>query len=327
MRHAIRGSAVFGLAVLLLLGMGQGCSSPPDDWAGATTRQKKVLASFAPLYSLAHAVAGDDAHVLCVLTTTGPHDYQASPTDAVKFKRADLALCVGLGFDERFMNRLKDSAYNKNLEVFEAGESLDHHLLLHMEHGAGHEGHNHKHGDHDPHIWLGPPQAIALTKHIAAKLGQIDPAHAKNYDERAAKLIAELTKLHEDGRKAFEGKKNKRIVTMHESLNYFAKAFGLEIVGSIQFRAGEEVSAPRLAELVKICQEKDVGVIAVEPQYSKAAAETLQKELQRKGLTVQLVEIDPLETAPRAEGSLNPDPAFYLRKLRENVERLAKAMP
>jgi ABC-type Zn uptake system ZnuABC Zn-binding protein ZnuA len=325
MQCAFRGLAGLGLASLLLLG--QGCSSPPDDWSGAKGNQKKVLASFAPLYSLAHAIAGDDAHVLCVLTTTGPHDYQASPTDAVKFKRADLALCIGLGFDERFMNRLKDSAYNKNLEVFEIGEVLDHHQLLHMEHGAGHEGHNHKHGEHDPHIWLGPRQAIALVKHIAAKLGQIDPAHKKSYDERAVKLAAELNQLHQDGMKAFEGKKNKRLVTMHESLNYFAKAFELEIVGSIQFRPGEEVSAPRLAELVKLCQEKNVGVIAIEPQYSKSAAETLQKELQRKGLSVQLVEIDPLETAPRVDGSLNPDPAFYLRNLRQNVERLAKAMP
>ena len=66
--------------------------------------------------------------------------------------------------------------------------------------------------------------------------------------------------------------------------------------------------------------------IIIEPQYAKGAAESLQQQLAREGVTVQLVEFDPMETAAAgADG--NPDPGLYLRRMRENIDHLAKALP
>src|SRR5262245_4601994 len=84
------------LVVLVLLLSLSSCTSMPDTWREAKPGQKKVLVTFAPLYSITHAVGGDDAYVLCMLTTNGPHSYQGAPTDLIMVNKADLFLYNGL---------------------------------------------------------------------------------------------------------------------------------------------------------------------------------------------------------------------------------------
>jgi ABC-type Zn uptake system ZnuABC Zn-binding protein ZnuA len=167
-----------------------------------------------------------------------------------------------------------------------------------------------------------------MAKIIADKLSEIDPANKKGYEARAEKFIDELKKLEEYGKAAFKDKKNKKIITMHEAFDYFAKAFDIEIAATIQKRPGADPDGASMKELVKLCQEQKVAVICVEPQYSKAQAEMLQTTLKGRGIDVQIVPLDPLETAPIAEGKTgNPDPGYYLKKMKENIDTLAKALP
>jgi ABC-type Zn uptake system ZnuABC Zn-binding protein ZnuA len=319
---------LFGLALALMAGILPGCSTAKDPWAGAKPGQKRVLASFPPLYSMAQKVAGEHAYVLCLLSTTGPHEYQAPSSDMLKLHRAELILTNGLGIDT-FMHKLVKGSMT-GAKVVALGDALPGKLLLHNEEAKeehkGHEGHHH-HGDHDPHVWLGPPQAIAMTGLIAEQLSALDPGHKKDYEKNAAALVAELEKLQEDGQALLKGKKNRCIVSMHESLGYFAKAFGLEVVDSLQVQPGVDPDSARLSKLAEKCKQKKVAVFAMEPQYSQNLAKRLQSELGFGGQKIQMVEIDPLETAPLAEGKSNPDPGFYLRKMRDNIETLAKALP
>ena len=44
-------------------------------------------------------------------------------------------------------------------------------------------------------------------------------------------------------------------------------------------------------------------------------------------MTVELVEVDPLETAPAATGAMVPDPAYYMQQMYNNIDNLAKALP
>ena len=77
----------------------------------------------------------------------------------------------------------------------------------------------------------------------------------------------------------------------------------------------------RFTDLVKLCIEKDVHLIAIEPQYrdqSKAAA-TLRDLLHEKNHPIELVEIDPLEAA----GAKEVDAGWYVRKMKANLDQLA----
>lgn len=316
-----------------------GCSPKPDVWKHAKPGQKKVLVSFAPLYCFAHAVAGDDAYVLSLLTTQGPHDYEGTPTDLFKINEADLYIYNGLTLDDVFTDKMLRNHKNRNLVSMAVGDVLNKmdkeikddkkKFLLkgdEIEHMHA-DGKMHKHGSQDPHIWLGPRQAKAITKIIAAKLGAIDPANAAKYEKRAGEFAKKLDDLQAYGDAAFKDKKSKNFISMHESLGYFGKEFlELEKVDSIQVSPGIDPDAKKIADLITLCKEKNIRVIAKEPQYSGKVPELIRDSLKRHGIELTIVEIDPLETA-QATNNGNPDPEFYLKKMRENIDTLAKALP
>ena len=318
-------SVLGGVLLLLVLGFA-GCSRAPDPWREAKAGQQRILATFPPLYCLTQAIAGDDAYVLCFLSTQGPHEFHFSPPDAVKAKGASLLVSNGLGLDDEFVRRIANFHAVPQLVV---GAELPKEMLLDLdddddepEPPGKHEAHHH-HDKTDPHIWLGPPQALLIADSIGKKLAEIDSAHADGYTKRTAQLKDQLKKLHEDGKERFKDKKSRKVLTMHDSFGYFAKAFGLEVAGSIRAQPDEPPPPARLAKLAAL---KQVTVITFEPQYSDATAKVLQEELQKKH-AVQLVEFDPLETAPVPEGSANPSPDYYLEKMRANIDNLAKALP
>jgi ABC-type Zn uptake system ZnuABC Zn-binding protein ZnuA len=311
-----------------------GCGAPPSPWEGVPGGAKHVLVSFPPLYCFTRSVAGPDAKVLCLLTTVGPHDYQPTAADALKVRKADLFLVNGLGLDD-FITRLVDSSGNTRVKVVRVAEAIPEKELLamdeedehdHKDKHAHQEAHGHSHGEHDPHVWLGLPQAVVMVNHIRDELIAIDPEHKSGYTRRAADYVQELQKLLEQGRKELEGKKNRRLITTHESLGYFARAFNLQIVGAIQVRAGVEPDAGKLKTLADLAKRDQVHVIAVEPQYMQArtGANALIREIGPQGKQVEVIEIDPLETIPHAadlhEGT-------YVSKIKANIDALAKALP
>jgi zinc transport system substrate-binding protein len=166
-----------------------------------------------------------------------------------------------------------------------------------------------------------------MTTIIADKLVAIDPSKEKNYRGREARYIAELKKLDEEGKEAFKGKDIK-MVTTHEAFDYFGKAFGIDIVGSIQKTPGLDPDSASNTELIALCKKKKVTIIAVEPQYDKSRGEALRKALADMNVTgIKVVTLDPIETADVGAGQkFNPDPGIYLTKMHENIKALKDAV-
>jgi ABC-type Zn uptake system ZnuABC Zn-binding protein ZnuA len=303
-----------------------GCHGGPDGWSDKPG--PKVIAYFPPIYSLAASVAGDDAQVISLLTNKGPHDYDPRASDARKLRRADLFLTIGLGLDDAVAEKLSRTCGNANLRLVELGERLPKEMLREGTCTCGHEldseaEHDHNHG-FDPHVWMGIPEAIAMVDIIRAQLSELDPAHAEQYKRRAEALTARLGELQSEGKARLEAKKEKaRLVTHHDSLYYFARCIGAEIVDAIEL-PGREPSSKRLKQLVNTCKSKNVRLIAVEPQYpSNKGAQAVLNELRLKGIDdPEFVELDPMETADQAD--LTPD--FYERHMRANIDRLAQVL-
>ena len=329
-RQVLRLAVMASVALSCVFWAG-GCGAPQSAWDNVPGGPKHVLVSFTPLYCFAKSVAGPDAKVLSLLTTVGPHDYQPTAADALKVRRADLFFINGLELDE-FVKKLVNSSGNRGLSIVEVGEAVPEKQLLAIDedehdHKPG-EGHHH-HGEHDPHVWLGLPEAVIMVECIRDNLCRIDPDHTDGYTKRAADYVKELEDLRKYGEKELGSKKNPRFIATHDSLRYFARSFNikpkLEIVGNIQVRAGVGVDAAQLKALAMLARENDIRVIAIEPQFVQAPteAEALKREMGPQGADVHVIEIDPLETVPRAD---ELDAGTYIKKMKANIDALAKAL-
>lgn len=324
----LKAAGVATLAVLPLVIFGCGGSTQTTqegEWPAKPG--PRVVVSFAPLYCFAASVAGDDAAVKNVMTTTGPHDFSPTESDAKLVSKADLFFVVGLGLDESKADLMKKGSGNEKLKIVELGEKIPEKQLCEgfCDHADKKDDPNHHH-DKDPHVWLSPDLAEVMVNAIRDELKAADPAHAAGYAQRAAAYVVKLRQLKQFGQAALKGKKDNRIISFHDSLNYFAECYGLEIRDVITVKPGQEPDAKKLQRTIRIATDetKPTRVIAVEPQYSTSnVGESLKKELAAKGVkNPVLVEIDTLETVKPDE--LDTD--WYEKKMGENLRALVGAL-
>ncbi len=296
--------------LLVAIGMG-GCLPPPDDWAGKGG-PPHVLVSFPPLYSFVKNVGGDHAGVISLCTTSGPHHFEGEAQDHRLLARADLLFANGLLLDDKFIDPLAQGRADSPQLLVKLGDGLPHDMLDKFE----------DEDRADPHVWLGIPQAKKMVEEIRDNLGRVDAAHKSDYEANAAKFKETLDRLHKYGQEQLKDKKDKPFISFHDSLHYFAKTYGLKIAAVIEIEPGVAPSPGDLERLLQTIQKENIHVIAVEPQYpSSGPAQTLKAELKSKGFPdIELVEIDPLETAEAKD--LTAD--LYERTMRQNIDNLAK---
>lgn len=327
-RILVLGIVLFAAALpLAIVGCsGGGTTKSGDPWDGSGTKPK-VVVSFAPLYCFAANVAGEDAVVKNVMTTTGPHDFNPTDTDIRLVTKADIFFIVGLNLDERQAELMKNGSGNSKLKVVELAEKLPKDKLLegHCDHADHKNNPDHKH-DKDPHVWLSPDFAVLMVNTIRDELIAADPAHKDGYESRAKAYVEKLEKLKTDGVAMLKDKKDNRIVTFHDSMTYFANTYNLDIRDVLTQKPGQEPDEKQFKKLIRICtdQTKPTRVIVTEPQYSTSnLGKKLQDELIAKGVKDPvLVEFDTLET-------VKPDdlkPEWYETKMRANLTALSGAL-
>src|SRR5262249_41956092 len=152
----------------------------------------------------------------------------------------------------------------------------------------------------------------------------VDPAHAENYRQRAEAFKAKL-----DGMTAKAAPLQNLpggLVTFHDSFKYFGRSFGIPIAGAIRGLQGEEISPAELKHQAMEFKAKNVRLIGVEPQYPPNAAKALADNMSAGGKSVQVIELDPLETGVPTPGrDYVLDKNYYLEKMNENLDRLTEA--
>lgn len=318
-------ATVIGVATIIV----GGCAKPVEPWPAG--KSPKLLASFPPIYSFVKNVADDDAAVLSVLDTVGPHDHQPTVEDLLIARQADVLFINGLHLDNKLADSIRGKSSNPRLEIVDLGDELETKIPFAAEQkGQMHHGHSHG-GEYDPHVWLGIPEAIHMVNDIRDKLKEKFPAKAKTYDRNAAEYVKQLDALHREGKAELSGIKaeDRKIIAFHDSLRYFARSFDFQILGVIEAKPGQEPSSAEFKNLVDLCKEKNVRLIAVEPQYPDFVAKRLVDNIAKAGVSgVKIVTIDPIETVnEEIDAAYQDGKDLYIRKMKQNITNLAKALP
>ncbi len=190
----------------------------------------------------------------------------------------------------------------------------------HDEHDEEEGGHDHHHGEFDPHVWMDPTLVAAWTEEIAEALAEVDPDHGSAYAERADALAVELHALDAWVRERVAAipRERRTLVTDHEVFGYFADRYGFTVLDTIipGFSTTAEPSARHLAGLREAIAEHGVPAIFVGLTVSSHVAQVVADDL-------------GIEVVSVYTGSLSePDgPASTYRDfIRTNVERIVAAL-
>ena len=247
----------------------------------------KVIASIVPVHSIVASVMGDVGTPELLLSgRNSEHTASLSPQQLSDLGKADVVFMIGSGLEHKLGQVSgSDAVGGKTFTPFPkppesrpcpcARAALS---RSHEEHeGEEHEGEEHEgeeHDDHDeailkfdPHVWLDPENAKAMTNAVAADLSKIDPDNAKTYEANATAYVASLDQLTAEISAETKPIQSKPFVVFHDAYQYFEKRFGLTAVGSISDVSAAAPSAKRLNEIRSKLEETKAICVFREPQF------------------------------------------------------------
>lgn len=172
---------------------------------------------------------------------------------------------------------------------------------------------SHDHGAYDPHTWVDPVLMGETVEYLADELAALDPTNAQMYQDNAAALQAELTRLHTEYQDRLANCSLSEVITSHEAFGYVGDRYDFEIHTIAGLSTQDTPSVTKLAELEGKAAE-GVGAILLEENSITAYGETLARET---GL--QTLSVNPI-------AYVIPAGADYFSLMRDNLTTFAVAL-
>ena len=294
--------ALGGAAVVALVGCGTGATPSSD---GRIT----VVTTTTVFADLVHQVGGDLVDVSSLVPRNGDvHTFEARPANVRAVASARLLVMNGLGLDD-WLSRTIENAAAEGTPVIRLGEAVPAGERIAADSAEGTPS--------NPHLWLAIPYAKGYVDRIATALADVDPAHAATYAGSAAAYDARLDGLDASIRARFAGvpEAKRRIVTFHDALPYFAREYGLTIVGVAVASPGQDPSAAQIAALVAAIRAAGVTAIFAERQFPTRLVDQLAVEA---GATV--------ESSLYSDSVGDPPEDTYLGIMAWDADRIAQAI-
>jgi manganese/iron transport system substrate-binding protein len=245
----------------------------------------RVVATTSILADVVRQVAGDQIEVQQLVPLgSDPHSYQMTPRDMGTIADSDILFVVGAGLEEFIDGSIERTGGNTRL--IEVSEGIE---LLEFDHEEEDEAHSEEdeHEEGDPHVWFDPNNVIYWVRGIERVLIQMDPLNSAIYAANAQAYIEQLEELDEWIKEQVTviPVENRKLVTDHLLLGYFAERYGFEQIGAVfpGYSTMAEPSAQEMAALEDSIREMGVKAVfvgnTVNPQVSQRIAEDTGTQL------------------------------------------------
>jgi zinc transport system substrate-binding protein len=304
--------AVVSVVAVFSVGACGGDGDQPDTSAA----EPDVVDVTAAFYPLEYVVAevGDGHVAVTNLTPPGgeSHDLELSARDAAALREADLVVYL-----DGFAPALDDVVAGLGAsQVFDVATAVDLNAERaeddHADEEPADEEHADEDGHGDPHFWLDPTRYADVADAVAARLGELAPAHADDFTANAATLRSELETLDAEFADGLADCASTDLVTSHTAFNYLAERYGLRQVGITGLSPSAEPAPGKLAEVTDFVEDHGVTTVFYETLVDPAVAETLAAET---GASTAV--LDPLEGL--TDSSAGGD---YFEVMRSNLASL-----
>ncbi|MGA2160367.1 MAG: metal ABC transporter substrate-binding protein [Dehalococcoidia bacterium] len=243
-----------------------------------SSSKKSIAVTYSILGSVVKELVGDKATVIVSIPNgLDPHEWEPSAKDIEVINKADLVIENGLGL-EGGMQKTLETAKSNGVRFFTASDYI---TVRHVGLGEGIPSGDPDQalGAADPHLWMDPvgmkSVVSALVPVLMKDLDMDVTVQAQDLEARLDALnnqvVTTVAAIPQDDRK---------LVTGHESMGYFAQRYGFKLVGVIvpSLSSQAEVSAADLAALKKAINDNHVKAVFTELGTSPAVAKAIGDE-------------------------------------------------
>ncbi|MDP9270194.1 MAG: metal ABC transporter substrate-binding protein [Chloroflexota bacterium] len=237
---------------------------------GSSAGTVNVVATTTVFADMVRNVGGSHVNVTSLVPKNGDvHTFEPRPSDVRAVANAQLLVMNGLGLDD-WLERTITNASKEGTPLVKLAVDLPGIGLL-----PGEEP-----GTQNPHLFMDPLYAEQYADRIAAGLKQVDPANSAAYDSNATAYKGTLEALDTWVREqvATIPQANRKLVTFHDAFPYYAREYGITIVGVAVDAPGQDPSAGYTAKLVDAIRAAAVKAIFSESQFPAKLVQQLASE-------------------------------------------------
>jgi ABC-type Zn uptake system ZnuABC Zn-binding protein ZnuA/ABC-type Mn2+/Zn2+ transport system permease subunit len=246
-----------------------GCSGSGKSAGGRVS----VVATTTQIADFTRAVGGRQVDVHQTLApNTDPHDYEPRPDDVTETAGAKLVFTSGDNLDA-WMRKVVDNSGGHPKVVDLSASNVGR--------VAG-ESNGPEASRYDPHWWHDPANAEAAVRAIRDALVRAAPRYRAQYQANAQRYLARLARLDAGIRGCFAAVPagQRKLVTSHDAFNYFARRYGVTIVGAIipSQTTQAQPSAGDIHALVEQVRREKVRAIFLESSVNPKLAQRVAEE-------------------------------------------------
>lgn len=225
----------------------------------------RVVTTNQILQDMVTHIGGDQVIATCLLPPgIDLHAFDPTPATVRTLVEADLLVINGYGLEAALDPILEHADYDGPVAVAASASRL-------LEVDPGPEPntpdrHDHDHGAIDPHAWHDLRNAVTYAEVIRDALIAINPGARDTYTRLTDLYIRELRTLDTWARRLLfslpEGRRS--LFVSHQGLEYFGRAYGLNIVTLVGLSPYQEPDARQIGLIIEKLKAHEVAAIFVE---------------------------------------------------------------
>ena len=159
-----------------------------------------------------------------------------------------------------------------------------------------------------------------MAENLAAGLTAVEGGEQTRFENNAARVRDRLPRGAYDCHRLLDGVGSPELITFHDGFQYFAHAFEMELLESIEEEAGSEASAKEIVEITALVKDHGIPGIFTEVNGSDATANAIARET-----GCQVAQLSMLMDGSMLGSNADVDDwiDLYLDALTANVEAVA----
>ncbi|MAF38562.1 MAG: zinc ABC transporter substrate-binding protein [Chloroflexi bacterium] len=246
------------LVAALTIGACGGDGSSTSGTSGEPDTRLKVVTTVSPITSIVENIAGSRILLEGVVPEgVNSHTFEPTPSMAKLMAEADLIIINGLFLEEPTL-ALAESNKRDRAVILSLGDQTvtpdEWQFDFTFPESAGQP---------NPHLWPDPNLGLRYAELVQGQLAAMDPDNATYYADNLERFRSRINQMDQAIRTAVATvpEPNRKLLTYHDSWAYFARQYGMEVIGAVQPSNFSQPSAREVAQLID--QVKNLGLPAV----------------------------------------------------------------
>jgi len=246
------------LVAALAIGACGGDGSSTSGTSGEPDTRLKVVTTVSPITSIVENIAGSRILLEGVVPEgVNSHTFEPTPSMAKLMAEADLIIINGLFLEEPTL-ALAESNKRDRAVILSLGDQTvtpdEWQFDFTFPESAGQP---------NPHLWPDPNLGLRYAELVQGQLAAMDPDNATYYADNLERFRSRVNQMDQAIRTAVATvpEPNRKLLTYHDSWAYFARQYGMEVIGAVQPSNFSQPSAREVAQLID--QVKNLGLPAV----------------------------------------------------------------